>query len=127
MLVLNKEYMIFKPEIKATKTGKTFTQFTVSDSQKGQDGEYKNEYYRMKVYHDGTLELQDRQRVMFKTFYGIGCYTNVGANGKTYFNKDVFCTIDNNNTNNNSNETQDNESYVSIEASNMLKDDDIPF
>lgn len=125
MLVLNKEYMIFKPEIKATKTGKTFTQFTVSDSTKTADG-YKNEYYRMKIYHDGSLQLEDRQKVTFKTFYGIACYTNE-YNGKTYNNKDIYCTIDNNNTNNNSNETQDNESYVSIEASNMIKDDDIPF
>lgn len=122
MLVLNKEYMIFKPEIKATKTGKTYTQFTVSDSTKTADG-YKNEYYRMKIYHDGSLKLEDRQKVMFKSFYGISCYTTE-YNGKTYNNKDIYCTIDDNNTNNN---TQDNESYMSIDSNNIVNDDDIPF
>ena len=50
MLVLNKEYVIFKPEIKYTKSEKQYIRFTVSDSMPIGDGKFKNDYYNMKVF-----------------------------------------------------------------------------
>jgi hypothetical protein len=92
MLVTNKEYMIFSPEQKATKSGKMFTQFTVSDSQRQTDGTYKNEYYRIQVYD--CPPLKDRQNVSFEKFTALNCYTLTSEkNGKLYFNKDVVAIL----------------------------------
>lgn len=93
MLVLNKDYVIFKPETKYTKSGKQVMKFVVSDSMPIGDGKFKNDYYNMKVYTNDDLILEDRQKVKFTSFFAISTYVNE-ANGKTYFNKDVYCTIE---------------------------------
>lgn len=127
MLVLNKEYMIFNPEPKTTKSGKDYIQFTISDSTKTADG-YKNEYYRMKAYHDGSLVLEDRQKVKFTSFISISCYSTT-LNGKTYNNRDIFCTVEGSENANKDNdelvERVDNGSSEYVELD--LKTDDLPF
>lgn len=90
MLILNKEYMIFSPKVTATKSGKILTEFTISDSTKTANG-YKNEYYKMKIF--GQLDLPDRSKVKFKSFDMISCYTSTGKDGKTYYNKDIYATL----------------------------------
>lgn len=135
MLILNKEYMVFSPEIKASKSGKEYVTFTVSDSTPIGNGQYKNEYYRIKVENYDGLVVEDRQKVKFSSFLRFNCYTTVSTkDGKTYFNKEVYATLFGSNSSavehdytNEYDEIAERVEGASENDGYVIKDDDLPF
>ena len=98
MIKLNTEYMIFAPKLELTKSDKEITSFTIADSKKVGD-KYENDYYRIKVF--GQHKLKDRQKIKIKSINMVNTYVSNGKDGKTYYNRELYCDLVDEKTNDN--------------------------